>query len=120
MPHVKITNLNKSSVLLGGETDQDGKFVVKQQKDEASTSNNKSNDIERYFNYTLSFGEDKYLNSHILNGHFYDYLNPLRNTNDAYMAKIMTDLAIYRPGEKVNVSAILYHIFPTERKLIDK
>ncbi|MCR5394348.1 MAG: hypothetical protein K6E86_03035 [Bacteroidales bacterium] len=69
-----------------------------------------------YYYYILHRGDDIYLNK--LDRTNYARRKQFPQRWEPISAQIFTDLAIYRPGEKVRVTAILYQLGTTSRRLI--
>ena len=107
---IKGTSLYKGDTLIG-KTDAEGKVMIKNSK-------NTSDSFDRYEyedwsrNYRFIYGKDKYSNK-------FGSANLNENSYGGYSLTTFTDLAIYRPGETVKYSAIIFKGRTKEAQLLN-
>ena len=106
--NVTIWNLNKydhesKSYTKFGTTDKNGCLDLT------------ASSLDFYKTYTLTKGEDNYLNSPIQHNSFSFYIYREKEQTAPIVGEILTDLAIYRPGDTLRATVLLYEQSATER-----
>ncbi|MBP5345022.1 MAG: hypothetical protein J6Y99_02285 [Bacteroidales bacterium] len=99
----------KTKPVLLGTTNNNGCYIQKQDKKDGET-----------FHYSLSLEKDKYLGNPFHQESCYVPYYWEREQGNPIQGQIFTDLAIYRPGDSLRASIVLYNRTATERKLLQE